>query len=82
MFFPIFVFIHGLDPRKDSSRDDSDGDGVLDIDEYLLGTDPWINEQMDEYENREKHPIIIFLMILIMLAGIAVIGKMYSRKKR
>jgi hypothetical protein len=73
---------HGLDPRKDSSRDDSDGDGVLDIDEYLLGTDPWINEQMDEYENREKHPIIIFLMILIMLAGIAVIGKMYSRKKR
>ncbi len=31
---------HGLDPTRDDSAEDPDGDGFTNLDEYLLGTDP------------------------------------------
>ncbi len=31
---------HGLDPNRDDSQEDPDGDGVSNLDEFLWGTDP------------------------------------------
>jgi hypothetical protein len=31
---------HGLDPSRDDSAEDADGDGYTNLEEYLLGTDP------------------------------------------
>jgi hypothetical protein len=39
---------HDLDPTRDDSAEDPDGDGYTNLDEYLLGTDPqvaWRDEQ-------------------------------------
>jgi hypothetical protein len=31
---------HGLDPERDDAHEDADGDGLTNLEEYLLGTDP------------------------------------------
>ncbi|MGA1822275.1 MAG: hypothetical protein ACMUIG_07090, partial [Thermoplasmatota archaeon] len=77
-------FGYDLDPLTASAENDEDLDGILDLDEYLGGTDPRVSNDDDGGLDSVLLFIIIgsILLVVILLIIIGIIIFVKSRKKK